>query len=595
MPWGFYGRDTELDELKAILRRGRWFFARITGRRRIGKTTLVQQALQAVGAEDVLYVQIPDSAPAGVLSAVSDSMATFGISAERFPRPTSLRGLAHLVGDLARAGFVVALDEFQYFSRKHLYEFTSHLQAVVDGLSADAANVPGGLFVLGSLHTELVALLEDRTAPLYNRTTDHLELEHLDVASVCAILEEHADGDPGRLLFLWNLFEGVPKFFRDCFEQGVLGANRRELLSRMFFRSSSPLRTEADHWFLSELRGRYDVVLKYIARHPGCTNGDLKAHVENVSPETGEQVGGYLKILNDKYRMVEKRLPVFARPRARRGRYYLGDNFLRAWLSSLANPVAAINFRPEAVLVRQADERLHEAEGFGFERLVGQLYEERSRKGTGDFPLTHRVQGYWNRADTEIDLVALNEDDEVIRFGTCKRSASKLLPDLVGFDGHIERFVAAHRTYDQDGEAQHVQRARDLVAGGRALEGACGDVAGRRGLGVERGRGGVARPQRNPGGLGAAGSQLERAQGLLHVRRRLVPRAERHDERHYRHRVQQSCDGHCALPPRIPVVDLCHRRPPRHLVRLSRECATPPGGMDPRPKRGSCSCAGPNG
>lgn len=40
--WRFYGRSTELDALTAILNRRRWFFAKITGRRRIGKTTLVQ-------------------------------------------------------------------------------------------------------------------------------------------------------------------------------------------------------------------------------------------------------------------------------------------------------------------------------------------------------------------------------------------------------------------------------------------------------------------------------------------------------------------------------------------------------------------------
>ena len=447
MAWGFYGRNAELDELEAILRRQRWFFARITGRRRIGKTTLIQQALDAVGAQDVLYVQIPDSAPAGVLSAVADSMDTFGIDAERFPRPTSLRELAQVVGALAGAGFIVALDEFQYFSRKLLYEFTSHLQAAVDELSAKAAEVPGGLFVLGSVHTELVALLEDWTAPLYNRTTDQIELGHLDIASVRAILREHADEDPERLLFLWNLFEGVPKFYRDCYEQGVLGSSRRELLSGMFFRSSSPLRTEADNWFLSELRGRYDVILKYIARRPGCSNGDLKAHVHEMSPTTAEQVGGYIKILTDRYRMVEKRLPIFSKPKARKGRYYLRDNFLRAWLGCLANSVAAINFRPENVLLDQADARLHEAEGFGLERLVGQLYEERSRKGVGDFPLTHRIEGYWNRGDTEIDLVAVNEEDEVIRFGTCKRTGAKLVPDLAGFEGHVGRFLDAHARY----------------------------------------------------------------------------------------------------------------------------------------------------
>ncbi len=191
----------------------------------------------------------------------------------------------------------------------------------------------------------------------------------------------------------------------------------------------------------------YDVVLKFVARHPGCTHGDVEAHVRAVSPETAEQVGGYLKILLEKYRMVEKRLPIFAAPRARRSRYYIRDNFLRAWLDALSSPVSALNFRPEEILVDMADERLASSEGYGFERLVAQLYEERARKGIGDFSLTHRIQGYWDRSDTEIDLVALDEDSQIIRFGTCKRSSGRLLSHLAHFDSHIARFLTAHPRY----------------------------------------------------------------------------------------------------------------------------------------------------
>ena len=447
MSWNFYGRSAELQELTELIARRRWFFARLTGRRRIGKTTLVQRALASAGQESLLYVQIPDSAPAGVLAALRDAMDLFGIDPESFPRPTSLGALAATVGALARAGYVVALDEFQYFSRKKLYPFTSALQAVVDELARDASQVSGGLCVLGSIHTEMVALLEDRHAPLFQRTTHEIELDHLDLSAVLEIVRTHADAEPERLLFLWNLFEGVPKFYRDCFEHGVLGAERAPLLRQMFFRSSSPLRSEADHWFLRELRGRYDVVLRFVARNPGCSNGDIKSYVQATSPETAEQVGGYLKTLIDRYRMIERRLPLFARPRARQGRYYLSDNFLRAWLGALASPVSAINFRPEASLVREADERLRVIEGHGLERLVGRLYEERSRKGLGDFPLTHRVQGYWDRGRTEIDLVVLNEEDQSIRFGTCKRNAAKLSADLAGFAGHVARFLSAHPQY----------------------------------------------------------------------------------------------------------------------------------------------------
>lgn len=447
MSWRFYGRAQELQELGSILSRKRWFFARITGRRRIGKTTLVQQALQASGAAQAFYVQIPDSAPAGVLFAVRDAMDTFELPPDRFPRPDSLLALARTVEQLALAGFIVALDEFQYFSRSHLHEFTSHLQAAVDRLAARADAVPGGLIVLGSIHTELVALLEDRDAPLYNRTTDQIELEHLSIASLLEVLDAHADRQPERLLFLWSLFEGVPKFYRDAFEQGVLAGDRRTLLAGMFFRSSSPLRSEADNWFLSELRGRYDVVLKYVARHPGCSHADIKAHIHDVSPSTAEQVGGYIRILMDRYRMLERRLPVFATRTARSGRYYVRDNFLRSWLAALQSPVSSIHFRPEAVLVDRADAGLAEVEGHSLERLAAQLYEERSRHGTGDFALTERIDGYWDRSDTEIDLVALNADDRVIRFGNCKRNASKLIRSAQTFDGHVEGFLAAKPAY----------------------------------------------------------------------------------------------------------------------------------------------------
>lgn len=447
MSWGFYGRDQELAQLRDILGRQRWFFARITGRRRIGKTTLVQQAILAAPARPVFYVQVPDSAPAGVLSAVHDAMDTFGLPADGFPRPDSLLGFARTVGQLAAAGHLVALDEFQYFSRKHLSEFTSHLQAVVDELSARADDVPGGLMVLGSLHAELVALLDDRDAPLYNRATDQLEVPHLDIASILRILDAHADRDPERLLFLWNLFEGVPKFYRDAYEQGVLAADRSALLAGMFFRSSSPLRAEADNWFLSELRGRYDVVLKFVARRPGCSNADIEAHVREVSPSTAEQAGGYLKILTERYRMVERRLPVFARPDARRGRYYLRDNFLRSWLAALHSPVSAINFRPEPLLVAQADDRLAQVEGHGLERLVAQLYEERSRRGVGDFALTHRIEGYWDRKNTDIDLVAMNDENRVVRFATIKRSALRLPDGVAALPENIDRFLDVHRQF----------------------------------------------------------------------------------------------------------------------------------------------------
>lgn len=152
------------------------------------------------------------------------------------------------------------------------------------------------------------------------------------------------------------------------------------------------------------------MLLQYVARHPGCDNANIVAALSMLSPQEGKQAGGYLKILSERYRMIERRLPMFASPRARTGRYYISDNFLRSWLMALQRPVSAVHFRPEAQLVAQADELLTDAEGAALEELTGRLYEKTSRKGLGDFPLSERIKGYWDRAGIEIDLVAVSED-----------------------------------------------------------------------------------------------------------------------------------------------------------------------------------------
>jgi uncharacterized protein len=402
--WKFYGRKEQLADLEGMLDRKRWFFAKVTGRRRIGKTTLIQRAMQEIKSKQpVFYVQVPDSEPTGVLSAVNDALETFHIAADQYPRPNDLLQLAKLLESMAQGGFILVLDEFQYFNRKGYEQFCSYLQASVDRLAAKADQVRGGLIVLGSVHTEMAALLEDRTAPLYNRVTDTINLSHLDIGSILSILKAHAEPSPERLLFLWNLFEGVPKFYRDCYEQNVLAADRKTLLRRIFFESSSPLRSEAENWFLRELRGRYDVLLKFVARNPGRMHNELVQAIRDASGNPDTQVGGYLKVLIERFGLIERKLPVFAKPEAKRSRYYVTDNFLRSWLAALANPVSAIAFRPLQELIDEADQRLADVEGGSLEKLAGQLYEERSRSGVGDFPITHRIEGFWDKADTEIE------------------------------------------------------------------------------------------------------------------------------------------------------------------------------------------------
>lgn len=446
--WGFYGRKQELAQIQKVLDRGRFFFCAISGRRRIGKTSLILNALQQAGRDrSAIYVQIPDSDERGVVQAFEDSFEDTVTPRKAAEFTKDFSTIAGSLFTMWEAGHVFALDEFQYLNRSALKPLLGDLQWAVDlaRAASEANGANGGLFTLGSIHTELTAVLEDKASPLFNRVTDRLEIGHWDAATLFEMFREHGVTDRHHQLFLWSIFEGVPKFYRDCFDQQLLtphADHRRRTLRGMFFEGSSPLKDEADNWFLRELRGRYDSLLTILARLGPSSHGALAAEFARTGPDDAKQFGAHLKVLVEKYRMVERQLPVFASEKQRSTRYVISDNFLSAWLAALLRNVRLARIRPIAEAVEKADIALLAHEGMAFEKFVRQTMEECSRKGVGDFSLTDLVRGYWNKADgsdIEIDVVALDETSRTIRFGCCKRDGDK--HDLGVFDGHIARFL----------------------------------------------------------------------------------------------------------------------------------------------------------
>jgi uncharacterized protein len=451
-PWNFYGRRQELVATEALLARGKFFFCAISGRRRIGKTTLIQEVLRQHGHRHTLYVQIPDSDERGVIQAFEDSIEDMGASrdvAQHVCR--SFGDIAAALEALWKNGVVTVLDEFQYFNRKALSAFPSHLQTIVDRAQTphtaegNRTHQAGGLITLGSIHTEMTAILDDKASPLFNRVTDRIDMGHWDAETLFELFREHAITDSHHQLFLWSIFEGVPKFYRDCFAHGVLVPSadyRINTLRTMFFEGSSPLRDEAENWFLRELRGRYDIILTLLARNRRMTHGDLRAEFGRTGEKTGKALGGYLQVLIDKYGIVSAKRPIFS-GKERNVRYGITDNFLSAWLFAIQRQVRAARIQPLAGPLARAGQHLATHEGVMFEKFVHQCIDECSKKGVGDFLLTESAAGYWAKGDVEIDVIAINSDEKLVRFGSCKRtSTAHDLEERSKFEGHIARFFA---------------------------------------------------------------------------------------------------------------------------------------------------------
>ncbi len=148
--WGFYGREEALEELGRIVNGGRWFFCRIEGRRRIGKTSLLSQLAKQDPrlSDQLVYMQVSDSDERDVATAFQRSLLDCDDELTKRLGPTVINfpTMARAIGELCRAGLVVVLDEFQYFTRAALHSFNSFLQAEVDKLRGANLNQGGCLF-----------------------------------------------------------------------------------------------------------------------------------------------------------------------------------------------------------------------------------------------------------------------------------------------------------------------------------------------------------------------------------------------------------------------------------------------------------------
>ena len=207
------------------------------------------------------------------------------------------------------------------------------------------------------------------------------------------------------------------------------------------------------------------MVLKFVARNPGRMHNELVQAIREASGSPDTQVGGYLKVLIERFGLIERKLPVFAKPEAKRSRYYVTDNFLRSWLAALANPVSAIAFRPLGDLIDEADQRLAAVEG-------GALGETRRPALRGAKP-----EGDWGFSDYRIEFrdSGTSPTPRLIWWPSTKRNGRsalaranarrrKLLSDVNKFKQHVERFPAGVSEISRMDAA--IRRHRDCAGRG---------------------------------------------------------------------------------------------------------------------------------
>ena len=395
----FVNRETELDLLDSRFSGESAELIVIYGRRRLGKSALIREAVQ--GREDALYWQATEeTADAQLANFVEAASETFPILED------IQRDWEALLRALGREDAVVVLDEFPYLVESD-DALPSKLQRVWD-THLEETNTT--LVLVGSS----ISIMEDKVlsggSPLYGRRTATIDLPPLTLADA---QQFYPADDPDTIIQAWSIFGGTPYYLQALTPSHSLAENvQSHILSEYGILHNEPeflLRTE----FGIREPQTYYTILRAIATGKRAAN-----EIATFAGVDSNALGSYLSKLR-RLRLVERDIPVTANPNAtRKSRYRLTEPLFRFWFRYVYGQQSTL-----AQLGENAYEQVVEPT---FSEYMGTMFEQVCQNALPSLiPKTYRGIGYWWHQQHELDVVGLASDGTLVA-GECKYTTREM-------------------------------------------------------------------------------------------------------------------------------------------------------------------------
>ncbi len=418
----FFDRTKEIASLREIRRMSKdnAQFTVVTGRRRIGKTSLVWKAYED---EPILYFFVARKAE-------GDLCEDYRLEIEeKLGIPTM--GRAEHFADVfeflmklsTERPITLFIDEFQEFFRvnKSVY---SDMQRIWDLYSTKARM---NLVVCGSIYSMMTKIFKDRKEPLYNRQTRFMTVRPFTPAVLKEILTEYyPDHTAEDLLALYSFTGGVAKYVQLLVDSG---ATTKSAMLDHIIKADSIFLGEGKAILIEEFGKDYGVyfsILSAIAR--GKTS---RSEIENV---VGREIGGYLTKLENEYEVIAKKQPLFEKSSTKNVRYTIEDNFFTFWFRFI--------YKYSYMLEIENYESMKTIINRDYETFSGLMLERYFRRVLIERQAYTRIGGWWDRkGENEIDIVVENELNEEATFFEVKHKAVNI--DIEMLKHKVQAFLRA--------------------------------------------------------------------------------------------------------------------------------------------------------
>ncbi|MBF0806483.1 MULTISPECIES: ATP-binding protein [unclassified Streptococcus] len=414
----FLGRNQELNSLEKMYSRNSFQMAVVYGRRRIGKTSLLNEFIKNKNALYLPAEEVNDSLNLQKFSRILGEK--MGIP--NFPTVDDWNHFFNLIKtQFENQHLVLVIDEYPYAASANK-SLNSILQHIIDYELKDT-NI--FLILCGSSMSFMENQVLGEKSPLFGRRTGQLKINPLDYYDSSLFYSDVSSEDKIRY---YACVGGTPYYLSLINPELSFEENIRDL----YFEISGYLNNEGILLMKQEFRepANYNAVLQAIA-----SGSNTLSEISGFTKLDSNLISKYLITLQE-LNYIERIVPFGSNPlKGKTSQYHITENFIAFWYRYIFSTRTEIERGNGDIYFRLAMDDLSNFIGPIFEEVTRQFL--RRLNSQGKLPFVAKSFGRWWGKDRagkvqEVDVILESVDGRELLIGECKWRSSLKIGKTIG-------------------------------------------------------------------------------------------------------------------------------------------------------------------